>query len=160
MRLLAPTSRHMLPCHPPALLLLTHQAIAPPKLHAPSTLTANQLHAVVDAAALCVVCTPLQVLPVVQELCSANASVGGRPVVILAHKSKQAMEEELAKHLVHKKGTTIICRRAPRPLSLSLQQRLALLHAFVGFCGHNKFCESLEPSGYFSQTEVNLCSAF
>lgn len=46
----------------------------------------------------------------VQELCSANASVGGRPVVILAHKSKQAMEEELAKHLVHKKGTTIICR--------------------------------------------------
>lgn len=46
----------------------------------------------------------------VSELCTANQSVGGRPIVILAHKSKQAMEEELHKHLKHLKGSTIICR--------------------------------------------------
>ena len=56
---------------------------------------------------------PGQVLPVVAEVCSANASMGGRPIVILAHKSKEAMEEELHKHLKQLQGSHIICRCPP-----------------------------------------------
>ena len=51
-----------------------------------------------------------KLLPIVDQLCNANASEGGRPIVILAEMEKQAMEEALAKHAPNLRGSTIICR--------------------------------------------------
>lgn len=51
-----------------------------------------------------------KILPIVDQLCNANASEGGRPIVILAEMEKQAMEEGLAKHAPNFRGSTVVCR--------------------------------------------------
>lgn len=53
-----------------------------------------------------------KILPIVDQLCNANASEGGRPIVILAEMEKQAMEEGLAKHAPNLRGSTVVCRSA------------------------------------------------
>ena len=51
-----------------------------------------------------------KLLPIVDQLCNANASEGGRPIVIMAEMEKQAMEESLAKHAPNLRGSTVVCR--------------------------------------------------
>jgi len=51
-----------------------------------------------------------KVLPIVDQLCNANASEDGRPIVIMAEMEKQAMEECLAKHAPNLRGSTVVCR--------------------------------------------------
>jgi hypothetical protein len=51
-----------------------------------------------------------KLLPIVDQLCNANASEGGRPIVILAEMEKQAMEEALVRHAPNLRGSTIVCR--------------------------------------------------
>lgn len=51
-----------------------------------------------------------KLLPIVDQLCNANASEGGRPIVIMAEMEKQAMEESLAKHSPNLRGSTVVCR--------------------------------------------------
>lgn len=51
-----------------------------------------------------------KLLPIVDQLCNANASEGGRPIVILAEMEKQAMEEAITKHNPNLRGSTIVCR--------------------------------------------------
>ena len=51
-----------------------------------------------------------KLLPIVDQLCNANASEGGRPIVILAELEKQVMEEAIIKHGPNLRGSTVICR--------------------------------------------------
>lgn len=51
-----------------------------------------------------------KLLPIVDQLCNANASEGGRPIVILAEMEKQAMDEAIGKHNSNLRGSTIVCR--------------------------------------------------
>lgn len=51
------------------------------------------------------------------QLCQANASEGGRPIVVLAEKDKEEMEEELAKHGIKEYGSRIIFRCVASVLS-------------------------------------------
>ena len=48
----------------------------------------------------------------VTELCKANSSEGGLPIVVLAQRDKVAMDAELLKHLppARRMGSRIICR--------------------------------------------------
>ena len=74
-----------------------------------------------------------KLLPIVDQLCNANASEGGRPIVIMAEMDKQAMEESLAKHAPNLRGSTIVCRSASvrSPLSPRVSLCLYLLHCFA-----------------------------
>ena len=58
-----------------------------------------------------------KLLPIVDQLCQANASEGGRPIVVLAEKDKEEMEEDLAKHGIKEYGSRIIFRCDARRLS-------------------------------------------
>lgn len=61
-----------------------------------------------------------KILPIVDQLCNANASEGGRPIVIMSEMEKQVMEGSLAKHAPNLRGSSIICRCAAlqKPCSL------------------------------------------
>jgi hypothetical protein len=50
-------------------------------------------------------------MAVVDQICNANESEGGLPIVIMAEIDKQEMEEALAKHDVRLRGSRVICRR-------------------------------------------------
>jgi len=69
-----------------------------------------------------------KLLPIVDQLCNANASEGGRPIVILAEMEKQAMEEALVRHAPNLRGSTVVCRCLSSP-SLP-PPPLPLLHSF------------------------------
>ncbi len=51
-----------------------------------------------------------KLLPIVDQLCQANASEGGRPIVVLAERDKEEMEEDLAKHGINDYKSRIIFR--------------------------------------------------
>ncbi len=51
-----------------------------------------------------------KLLPIIDQLCQANASEGGRPIVVLAERDKEAMEEDLAKHGINEYGSRVIFR--------------------------------------------------
>ena len=51
-----------------------------------------------------------KVLSLVDQICLANASEGGRPIVILAEREKEEMEDAFRKHVLDCRGSTIICR--------------------------------------------------
>ena len=53
-----------------------------------------------------------KLLAIVDQICNANASEGGRPIVILAEKDKVEMEEAIDKHSPNLRGSRVICRRA------------------------------------------------
>ena len=51
-----------------------------------------------------------KLLAIVDQICNANASEGGRPIVILAEKDKVQMEEAIDKHSPNLRGSRVICR--------------------------------------------------
>lgn len=51
-----------------------------------------------------------KILPIVDQLCLANASEGGAPILILADRDKTDMEEDIRRHQVNLQGSKIICR--------------------------------------------------
>ena len=51
-----------------------------------------------------------KLLAIVDQICNANASEGGRPIVILAEKDKVDMEEAIDKHSPNLRGSRVICR--------------------------------------------------
>ncbi|KAK9820268.1 hypothetical protein WJX72_008313 [[Myrmecia] bisecta] len=61
-----------------------------------------------------------KVLPVVEQLCKANASEGGKPIVILAERPKEEMEEEIAKQGFDLQGSTVVCRSGSALLNADL----------------------------------------
>ena len=44
------------------------------------------------------------------EICNANESEGGLPVVIMSDVEKEEMEEVIAKHCIRFRGSRVICR--------------------------------------------------
>ena len=51
-----------------------------------------------------------KVISLVDQLCLANESEGGRPIVVLAELPKEEMEETFSKHVRRHRGSRIICR--------------------------------------------------
>eukprot|EP00803_Ostreobium_quekettii_P011333 evm.model.scf_769.2 EVM.evm.TU.scf_769.2 scf_769:22581-30531(-) len=51
-----------------------------------------------------------KLLPVVSELCLANESIGGAPIVIMAERDKEEMEAEISQHGLNARGSRVICR--------------------------------------------------
>lgn len=51
-----------------------------------------------------------KLLAIVDQICNANASEGGRPIVILAEKDKVQMEEAIDRHSPNLRGSRVICR--------------------------------------------------
>lgn len=51
-----------------------------------------------------------QVVAIVDQLCNANESNGGHPIVIMAELEKQHMDEEISKHETRLRGSRVICR--------------------------------------------------
>ena len=73
-----------------------------------------------------------KLLPIVDQLCNANASEGGRPIVILAEMEKQAMEEAIANHSPNLRGSTIICRSQICLWHLSTEMLAAQINCLIG----------------------------
>lgn len=54
-----------------------------------------------------------KIASLVEQLCLANKSEGGRPIVVLAELPKEEMEEIFARHVSCRRGSRIICRSVP-----------------------------------------------
>ncbi len=51
-----------------------------------------------------------KLLPIIDQLCNANSSAGGRPIVVMAEREKEDMEEDISKHQIQLRGSRVICR--------------------------------------------------
>lgn len=51
-----------------------------------------------------------KLLAIVDQICNANVSEGGRPIVILAERDKEAMEDDVNAHSPNLRGSRVICR--------------------------------------------------
>lgn len=49
-------------------------------------------------------------LNMIDQLCLANESAGGKAIVILAERVKQDMEEDIHKHIRNLRGSRVLCR--------------------------------------------------
>ena len=49
-------------------------------------------------------------MAIVDQICNANVSEGGRPIVILAERDKESMEEDINAHSPNLRGSRVICR--------------------------------------------------
>ena len=49
-------------------------------------------------------------MPILRQICLANESLGGSPIVILAEREKEEMDEEIARNEIEFKGSPVICR--------------------------------------------------
>ena len=52
-------------------------------------------------------------LNMIDQLCLANQSAGGKAIVILAERDKQDMEFDIHKQIHNLRGSRILCRWAP-----------------------------------------------
>ena len=53
-----------------------------------------------------------KMLNMIDQLCLANESAGGKAIVILAERDKQDMEEDIHKHIYNLRGSRVLCRCA------------------------------------------------
>ena len=51
-----------------------------------------------------------KMLNMIDQLCLANESAGGKAIVILAERDKQDMEEDIHKHTYNLRGSRVLCR--------------------------------------------------
>ena len=51
-----------------------------------------------------------KMLNMIDQLCLANESAGGKAIVILAERDKQDMEEDIHKQIHNLRGSRILCR--------------------------------------------------
>jgi len=51
-----------------------------------------------------------EMVPIIRQVCLANESIGGAPIVILAERDKEEMEAEIMKNDIEFHGSKIICR--------------------------------------------------
>ena len=49
-------------------------------------------------------------MPILRQICLANESLGGSPIVILAEREKEEMDEEITRNEIACKGSPVICR--------------------------------------------------
>lgn len=53
-----------------------------------------------------------KLLAIVDQICNANVSEGGRPIVILAERDKESMEDDINAHSPNLRGSRVIVRYA------------------------------------------------
>lgn len=58
-----------------------------------------------------------KMLNMIDQLCLANESAGGKAIVILAERDKQDMEYDIHKQIRHLRGSRVLCRRVTPPAS-------------------------------------------
>ena len=56
-----------------------------------------------------------KMLNMIDQLCLANESAGGKAIVILAERDKQDMEEDIHKQVHNLRGSRILCRSDSAP---------------------------------------------
>ncbi|KAK9828547.1 hypothetical protein WJX72_000707 [[Myrmecia] bisecta] len=61
-----------------------------------------------------------KLLPIVDQICMANESEGGGPIVILADRAKEEMEDEVHRQNIDMKGSWIVCRSGNPLLGVAL----------------------------------------
>ena len=64
----------------------------------------------------------------VEKLAEGKSSLGGRPIVILAERDKEDMEEELESHGIEMRGSTVSCRGGD-PLMRAEQMKVSAQYA-------------------------------
>ncbi|KAK9813412.1 hypothetical protein WJX73_006994 [Symbiochloris irregularis] len=63
-----------------------------------------------------------KLLAIIDQICNANVSEGGRPIVVLAEKDKEGMEEEINAHASNLRGSRVVVRSGNPLLSLDLDR--------------------------------------
>ena len=56
-----------------------------------------------------------KMLNMIDQLCLANESAGGKAIVILAERDKQDMEEDIHKQIHNLRGSRVLCRSGHAP---------------------------------------------
>ncbi len=56
-----------------------------------------------------------KMLNMIDQLCLANESAGGKAIVILAERDKQDMEEDIHKQIHNLRGSRVLCRSDRSP---------------------------------------------
>lgn len=78
-------------------------------------------------------------LNMIDQLCLANESAGGKAIVILAERDKQDMEHEIHRHVRDLRGSRVLCRCIAAPC---LAQNTARSHSSDSVCRHHP-CHTL-----------------
>ena len=68
-----------------------------------------------------------KMLNMIDQLCLANQSAGGKAIVILAERDKQDMEFDIHKQIHNLRGSRILCRWAPLLRRSAAHPRAALM---------------------------------
>ena len=69
-----------------------------------------------------------KIFMLVEKLAEGKASLGGRPIVILAERDKEDMEEELESYGIEMRGSTVSCRGGD-PLMRAEQMKVSAQYA-------------------------------